>query len=330
MGEATEDIRFERVAAVRRFNRFYTRRIGVLNEGLLRSKYSLTEVRVLYELAHEGHGATATTLNRELGLDPGYLSRLLRGFARRGLIRKESSTADRRRTHLSLTKRGRETFAALNRLADEEIDAMLGALPDTAQRRLMAALSDTERLLDAPADVPAAPYIVRPPRTGDLGWVVHRHGALYAHEYGWDERFEALVAGIVSDFVRDYDATRERCWIAERGGEIVGSVFLVRGSETIAKLRLLYVEPAARGLGIGRRLVDECVRFAREAGYRTITLWTQSILTSARRIYEGAGFRLVRSEPHASFGFPLVAETWELDLGGGGARNRGNRRRTAR
>jgi DNA-binding MarR family transcriptional regulator/GNAT superfamily N-acetyltransferase len=307
----------DRVAAVRRFNRRYTRVIGVLNEGLLASEFSLTEVRVLYELAHSD-APTASELGAALGIDAGYMSRILGGFARRRLLARDPSPEDGRRSHLRLTRQGREVFARLDALASDEIRALLAPLPDPAQRRLLGAMREVERLLggDAAAtpEPRAAPIVIRPPAPGDLGWVVHRHGALYAHEYGWDERFEALVARIVAEFGERHDPRRERCWIAEHEGEIAGSVFLVRKSKTVAKLRLLLVEPSARGLGVGTRLVDECVRFARQAGYRTVTLWTNSVLHAARRIYEAAGFRLVHEEPHESFGHQLVGQTWELEL----------------
>lgn len=303
------------VEAIRRFNRFYTRQIGVLQEGFLRSPFSLAETRVLYELAHR-EAPTAAELGRELGLDAGYLSRMLRGFSRRGLVARAPSKADGRRSHLSLTARGRKAFAPLEARSREDVGAMVRRLAPGDRRRLVDAMGVVGSLLGAPGDGAAerVPYLLRLHQPGDMGWVVHRHGALYAQEYRWDERFEALVARIAADFIDHFDPKCERCWIAERNGAIVGSVFLVKKSKRVAKLRLLYVEPAARGLGIGSRLVDECVRFARQAGYRTVTLWTQSLLHSARRIYEAAGFRLVGSEPHTSFGHELVGETWELEL----------------
>lgn len=302
----------QRVAAARRFNRFYTRTIGVLHEGAYDSPFSLTEVRVLYELAHRDQ-PTATELGRELGLDAGYLSRILRGFEKHGLVVKTRSPADGRQSHLALTAQGRRVFAPLNARSHDEVAALLGRLSPVAQTRVIDAMQTIERLLVARPDAPA-PVRLRPPRPGDLGWVVHRHGALYAEEYGYDEDFEALVAEIVARFVQHYDRKRERCWIAERDGEIVGCVFLVKQSATVAKLRLLLVEPTARGAGLGGRLVSECVRFAREAGYRKITLWTQSELAAARRVYRAAGFRLVHKERHSSFGKDLVAETWDLEL----------------
>lgn len=301
-----------RVEAVRRFNRFYTQQIGVLEEGLLKSPFSLAEARVIYELAHHER-STATELGAELGLDAGYLSRILGGFQRRGLIAKEQSEADGRRNILSLTEQGQEAFAKLNAASRREIAAMLGQLSGERQASLVEAMRTIEGLLGAQPERRVA-YLLRPHQPGDMGWVVHRHGVLYAQEYGWDERFEALVAEIVAKFIQSYDPRRERCWLAEKDGENVGSVFLVKRSKTVAKLRLLLVEPRARGLGIGSRLVNECVRFARGAGYRKITLWTNSVLHAARHVYEKTGFRLVDEEPHHSFGHELIAETWELEL----------------
>ena len=301
-----------RVAAVRRFSRFYTRQIGVLREGYLESPFSLTEVRVLYELAHRDQ-TTASELGRELDLDAGYLSRIVGGFERRGLVDKRPSEADGRQSLLRLTDAGWQAIGPLEARSHRDIAAMLERLSEGEQERLVAAMGTVERLLgDRPE--PAVPYVLRPHHPGDVGWVVHRHGVLYAREYGWDERFEALVATVVAQFVEQYDPRRERCWIAERDGERVGSVFLVRKSDTVAKLRLLLVEPEARGLGIGARLVDECIRFARSVGYREMTLWTNSNLLAARQIYERAGFRLVHAEPHHSFGHDLVGETWDLRL----------------
>ena len=301
------------VDAVRRFNRFYTRQIGVLNEGLLRSPFSLTEVRVLYEIARR-QTPTAAELAGDLRLDRGYLSRMLRSFQKQGFLRRQTSADDARRSLLSLTDKGRKTFAALDARQDEEIAALLAPLPAPGQRRLLDAMSAIERILGGPAPAAKAPYLLRPHHPGDLGWVVHRHGVLYSQEFGYDERFEALVASIVAEFVERSEPSRERCWIAEKDGEIVGSVFLVKKSATVAKLRLLYVEPHARGLGIGDRLVSECIRFARAARYRRITLWTQSHLRAARHIYEKAGFTKVAEEAHHSYGLDLVAETWELAL----------------
>lgn len=302
----------QRVETARRFNRFYTRKIGVLDEGAYESPFSLTQVRVLYELAHRDR-PTATELGRELGLDPGYLSRILRVFEKRGLVARTRSPADGRQSHLALTGQGRKVFAPLNARSHDEVAALLSSLSSGEQRRLIVAMQEIERLLGDRAP-PQRSVLLRPPQPGDLGWVVQRHGAVYAQEYGYDASFEALVAEIVAHFVQHYDARRERCWIAEQDGENVGCVFLVKKSATVAKLRLLLVEPTARGTGLGSRLVSECVQFAREAGYRTVTLWTQSELTAARRLYERAGFRLVRKERHHSFGKDLVAETWDLAL----------------
>ncbi len=303
----------EHVEAVRRFNRFYTKRIGVLHEGLLGSALSLTEVRVLYELAHREQ-PTAAALAKELDLDAGYLSRILRAFKKRGLITRTPSRTDGRQSLLSLTVRGRKAFAPLNQRSHDEVASMLSKLSRGEQGRLIEAMSSIETLLGAGPPEPKVPYLLRPHQSGDMGWVVHRHGVLYAQEYGWDETFEALVAEIAAKFIKGFDPKRERCWIAERQGEIVGSVFLVKESAGVAKLRLMYVEPRARGLGIGSRLVQECIRFARQVGYRKITLWTNSVLHAARHIYRKAGFRLVREEPHHSFGHDLIGETWELEL----------------
>lgn len=308
-----ETDRDRRIAAVRRFNRFYTRQIGVLQEGLLGSPFSLTEVRVLYELAHRDR-PTAADLGRALGLDAGYLSRILRGFQRRGLIEKARSQADGREALLTLTKKGQRTFAPLDARSSAEIGGLLGRLSPHAQARLVEAMRTVEGLLGGAEGQHQTPVLLRSHQPGDIGWVVHRHGALYAQEYGWDERFEALVAEIVAAFIRNFDPNRERCWIAERDGQIVGSVFLVKKSKMVAQLRLLLVEPTARGLGLGNRLVSECERFARQAGYRKIVLWTNSVLLAARHIYEAAGYRLVHEERHHSFGHDLIGETWELDL----------------
>jgi DNA-binding MarR family transcriptional regulator/GNAT superfamily N-acetyltransferase len=302
----------QRVASVRRFNRFYTQRIGALEEGLLKSAFSLAEVRVLYELAHREQ-PTAAELARELGLDPGYLSRILGGFARRGLVRRRTSDADARQALLELTEKGARTLGPLEARSSEDIRGLLGMLSEPDQVRLVQAMETVETLLGARRPEAAA-YVLRPHRPGDVGWVVQRHAALYAQEYGWNEEFEALVAEVGAKFIRDYDPERERCWIAERDGEPVGAVFLVGRSKTVAQLRLLLVEPSARGSGIGTRLVEECIRFARQKGYRKIMLWTNSILHAARRIYERHGFVLVKEEPHHSFGKDLVGQTWELEL----------------
>lgn len=314
----------QRAAAVRHFNRLYTRQIGLLTEQYLDSPFSLTEARVIYELAQHDAAdpqaaTTATDLGRELGLDAGYLSRLLRGFQGSGLLRRQPSPRDGRQSLLRLTAKGRQAFRALNARSQRDLEAMLGALPVADQTRLVGAMQAIEGLLADPAaprhtSARPAAYVLRGPRPGDMGWVVARHGALYAQEYGWDEQFEALVAEIVAKFVQQYDPQRERCWIAEQDGENVGSVFLVKRSAEVAKLRLLLVEPKARGLGLGASLVDECVRFARQAGYRQVTLWTNSVLLAARHLYARAGFKMVESGPHHSFGHDLVEETWLLDL----------------
>jgi len=301
-----------RVAAVRRFNRFYTQKIGALGNGHLASPYSLTEVRVLYELAHRDK-PTATTLCHALAVDPGYLSRILRRFVQKGLVRRTRSTADSRHVHLHLTSKGERVFTPLESRARDAIAALLGPLPAKDQATLLGAMQTVERLLHTKAGE-VRQVTLRPHRPGDMGWVVHRHGVLYAQEYNFDESFEALVAEITAKFIREFDAKRERCWIAEVDDEIVGSVFLVRQSDDVAKLRLLLVEPGARGLGIGKRLVGECTRFARAAGYKRITLWTQSMLHAARKLYVGEGYRLVKEEPHHSFGQDLVAQTWEKEL----------------
>lgn len=305
------------VGAVRQFNRFYTKQIGVLRAGLLRSSFSLTEVRVLYELAHRSK-PTATEIARDLDLDAGYLSRILRNFRKRGLVVRKRSQTDGRRGLLALTPRGRKTFAPLDSRANDEVRAMLERLSVPSQARLIKAMQTLRSVLESPSGAKhnsnKPSFTLRSHRPGDMGWVVHRHGVIYSEEYGYNEEFEALVATIAGEFIQKFDSARERCWIAERGGEIVGSVFLVKKSESVAKLRLLLVEPSARGLGIGRCLVDECIRFARQAGYKKISLWTQSHLDSARRIYKNAGFRLVHQQPHHSFSLDLVAETWDLAL----------------
>ncbi len=303
----------QRVETMRRFNRFYTRQIGVLNEKLLSSTFSLSEARVMYELAHQPQ-TTATALCAELGLDAGYLSRLLGGFERRGLIEKQVSATDGRQSHLWLTPKGREAFAELDVAARNEIEAVLTRLPGEQQARLVVAMQTIEQLLGVSAAEHRVAYLLRPPQPGDMGWIVQRHGAVYAQEYGFDEHFEALVAEIVANFIEHYDPQRERGWIAEKDGENVGSVLLVKQSDTVAKLRVLLVEPQARGLGIGGRLVDECVRFARQAGYTRITLWTGSTLAAARHLYARANFRVLGTEPQHSFGQEWTAETWELDL----------------
>ena len=309
-----------RIEAIREFNRFYTRRIGVLHEGLLDTRFTLTESRLLWELAHRDN-STATELAQELNLDPGYLSRLLSSFKQRGLIKSTRSSVDARQLRLSLTAAGRRAFAPLNTRSQADVAGLLAALTEPQQQQLLQAMAALEKLLDDTARKKAA-YLLRPHRAGDMGWVVSRHGALYAAEYQWDLRFEALVARIVADFIERFDARREACWIAERDGAHVGSVFVVQARDDatqaprpgVAQLRMLLVEPAARGLGIGQRLVAECERFARQAGYRKIVLWTNSVLLAARGIYAKAGYRLVTAEAHTRFGHTMVGETWELTL----------------
>jgi DNA-binding MarR family transcriptional regulator/GNAT superfamily N-acetyltransferase len=297
------------VAMVRRFNRFYTRQIGLLDEGLLNSAFTLTEVRILYELAHH-QGLRAVDITRALDIDTGYLSRILKKFEARGLVARTPSETDAREAILALTEQGRRAFEPIDQASHTQVAAMLARLSPAQRSRLVDAMSTIQHLLDNTG----SQYILRPLASGDIGWIIHRHGVLYAEEYGWDETFEALVAEIAGAFVRTFDPAWENCWVAERQGDIVGSVFLVRDSDEVAKLRLLYVEPAARGLGIGRRLVEECLRFARTKGYRRVTLWTNDVLVSARRIYEASGFRLVKEEPHRSFGKDLVGQYWELRL----------------
>lgn len=302
----------EQIESVRAFNRFYTRQIGLLNAGLLESPFSLTEARILYELAHGGEWSAAG-LGKSLGLDAGYLSRTLGRLERRGLVRRVPSERDRRQFRLELTAAGEAEFAGLDRQSKEHVGRLLQPLGADECARLVSAMQVVGRLLgdETPARVP---YLLRPHRVGDIGWITRRQGMLYAQEYGWDESFEALVAEIMARFVREYDPRFERSWIAERDGEIVGSVFVVRQSDEVAKLRLLYVEPSARGLGIGAKLVEECIAFSRSKGYRTLTLWTNDILVSARRIYQAAGFRLVDEDRHHSFGKDLVGQNWELAL----------------
>ena len=318
MPDSTADTRIE---AIRGFNRFYTRRIGVLQEGLLATPWSLTESRLLWELAHR-EAVTGSELARELGLDPGYLSRLLRGFKEKGLVAGTRDPDDARHLRLRITAKGRRAFAPLDTRSRAEVGALLDGLDDAGQRRLLEAMAQIEQLLGGAALPRADPWLLRSHRAGDIGWVIGRHGALYAQEYGWDLGFEALVAHIAGRFLERFDPAREACWIAERERANVGCVFLVQARDEtsdapldgVAQLRLLLVEPSARGLGIGARLVDECERFARQSSYRRIVLWTNSVLVAARGIYAKAGYRRVRSEPHHSFGHDLVGETWELAL----------------
>jgi DNA-binding MarR family transcriptional regulator/predicted N-acetyltransferase YhbS len=297
------------VDAVRRFNRFYTRRIGALRGGLLGSPFPLPEARLVYELGRRGP-CTATEIGRELELDAGYLSRLVQALKRRGVVQAKRSEEDARASRLSLTAKGRRAFARLDSRARDEVAAMLGALPEPEQERLVGAMQAVQGILEGSK----SEIVLREHRPGDMGWVVQAHGELYAREYGWDERFEALVAGIVEKFVTRFKPGRERCWIAELGGERVGSVFVVERSRSVAKLRLLILEPRARGRGLGKALVRECVEFARARGYRRLVLWTQSNLAAARAIYRSCGFTLKKCEPHAEFGVQLTGEYWELML----------------
>ena len=304
----------QRTGAVRRFNRFYTRQIGVLRKTYLDSPYSLGEMRVLYEIAH-GDSMTASDIGRALDLDAGYLSRVLRNFEKRGLIIRKASAKDARQSHLALTARGRKAFAPAEERSQRDVAAILGKLGSDEQAKLIAAMQTIEGLLVRNAGAaPKSDCILREPRHGDFGWIVARHAEIYAQEYGWTEPFEGLCAQIVADFVNNYDSERERCWIAELNGENVGCVMLVKDKPGVARLRLLLVDPKARGLGLGQRLVDECVRFARKAGYKKITLWTHSILVAARHTYENAGFTLTSSEKKRSWGKDVVAEYWDLDL----------------
>jgi DNA-binding MarR family transcriptional regulator/GNAT superfamily N-acetyltransferase len=301
-----------RVAAVRHFNRFYTQRIGVLSSAWLDSEFSLTEARVLYEIKRR-ETATASEIGRDLGLDAGYLSRMLRGFHKRGLIRKDVSPDDARQTLLAMTAAGRKAFAPLEARSNRDVAAMLGRIVEPEQDRLVGAMRTIENLIEAKTPE-GAKVTLRDPRPGDFGLIVSRHGILYAQEYGWTENFEGLCAQIVADFVNKHDAQRERCWIAEVDGRYAGSVMLAKDNDEVARLRLLLVEPFARGLGVGRLLTDECVGFARSCGYRRIVLWTHSVLTAARYIYERAGFRLVSSEKRKSWSKDVVSEQWEMAL----------------
>jgi DNA-binding MarR family transcriptional regulator/GNAT superfamily N-acetyltransferase len=326
--EAPDMVHLDRdlhIAAARRFNRFYTRQIGVLRKNFLDSPYSLGEARVIYEIAKDG-SPTASEIGRTLDLDAGYLSRVLRNFEKRGLLERKVSKTDARQSHLALSPRGRKAFALLDDLSQRDIGAMLDKLAPADQSRLIAAMDTIETLLEAapePASDTASKsksdkakprYRLRDPAPGDYGWIVKRHAELYAQEYKWREPFEGVCAQIVADFVNKFDAKRERCWIAEMDGENVGSIFVAKDSDEVARIRLLLVDPKARGLGLGAKLTEQAVRFAREAGYKKMTLWTHSVLKAARHIYQKAGFKLIRSEKHKSWGQPVVSEYWDLDL----------------
>lgn len=298
------------IAQIREFNRFYTSRIGVLGEGYLQTPYSLTQARLIYELAQQRRTRWKELLDR-LGLDPGYLSRLLRSLEKHGLLTRSASAKDRRVSHLSLTAKGRREFARLNARSETGIVKMLEPVPDTGRASLIAAMNTIRELLDPAA---APPIALRAHQPGDIGWVISRHGEFYAQQYNWDSSFETLVAEIAGKFLKTFDPDREYCWIAERNGQRLGCIFLVRQSKTVAKLRLLLVDPAARGSGLGTRLVEECIATARRIGYKKLTLWTNDNLHAARRIYQRAGFVLVREEKHHSFSHDLVGQFWELKL----------------
>jgi DNA-binding MarR family transcriptional regulator/N-acetylglutamate synthase-like GNAT family acetyltransferase len=312
----------KRIAAVHRFNRFYTRQIGALRKTFLDTAYSLSEMRVLYEIAQgtaqgaaDGGGPTASDIARALDLDAGYLSRSLRNFEKRGLIARKTSKQDARQSHLSLTAKGRKTFAPAEERSNRDVAEMLGRLGSDQQARLVSAMETIETLLGGDNDGEKERNVaLREPKHGDFGWIVSAHGRLYAEEYDWADGFEGLVAQIVADFVNNYDAKRERCWIAEMDGENVGCVMVVKDSDEVARIRLLLVDPKGRGLGLGTKLVDECIAFARAAGYRKMTLWTHSVLTAARHTYEKAGFTLTSSEKKRSFGADVVAEYWDMEL----------------
>ncbi len=308
--------RDQRIAAARRFNRFYTRQIGALRKNFLDSPYSLGEARVIYEIASD-RSPTASDIGRALDLDAGYLSRVLHNFEKRGLLERKVSAKDARQSHLALSPRGQKAFTLLDDLSQRDIGAMLDKLSPADQSRLIAAMGTIETLLEGASGSKAPQrrsYKLRDPVPGDFGWIVKRHAELYAQEYKWREPFEGVCAQIVADYVNNHDAKRERCWIAELDGENVGCIFVAKDSEEIARIRLLLVDPKARGLGLGARLTDEAVRFAREAGYRKMTLWTHSVLKAARHIYQQAGFKLMRSEKHKSWGQPVVSEYWDLEL----------------
>jgi DNA-binding MarR family transcriptional regulator/N-acetylglutamate synthase-like GNAT family acetyltransferase len=302
----------EQTSAVRQFNRFFTRQIGVLREGLLHSPYSLTEARIIFELAHH-NDLTASDLGNELGLDAGYLSRILTKFEQQNLIKKTRSDGDGRQRLINLTSAGQKAFSLLDNRSSEEVSEMLNELSEGNRVRLVEAMSVIENILDHGLKY-AEPFYLRHHEAGDMGWVIHQHGLLYHQEYGWDERFEALVAQICADFINSFDRQKERCWIADMQGERIGSIFCVKVDEEVAKLRLLLVAPKARGLGLGTSLVEECIRFARRSGYKKLTLWTNDVLVEARRIYEKKGFRLEAEEAHHSFGHDLVGQNWELLL----------------
>jgi DNA-binding MarR family transcriptional regulator/N-acetylglutamate synthase-like GNAT family acetyltransferase len=302
----------DRINAIRRFNRFITRQIGVLREGLLHTPYSPTEARIIFELANN-ETLTASELINDLGLDAGYLSRMITSLEGKGIVEKTRSKSDGRQRLLHLTSEGQSAFELLDKRSRDEVTDMLDDLEEKDQQRLFKAMQTIEDIFSEGLKY-SQPYVLRPHEPGDMGWITHRHGVFYAEEYGWDEQFEALVAQIGSDFLRNYNPKKERCWIAEMEGEIVGSVFVTQDSEKVARLRLLLVEPKARGLGLGTRLVEECIRFSKRNGYEKLVLWTNSVLEAARHSYKKLGFELVEEEKHHSFGHDLVGETWEKSL----------------
>lgn len=306
----------KRVQAFRKFNRFYTIQVGLLNQGLLKTRFSLTQSRILFELAHKKQ-MTASDLIRELGVDPGYLSRIIGLFEREGLVKRVRSKSDSRQRPLTLTTKGKKTFSTLNKRSTQEARNLLAKLSNEDQQELIRAMQRIQGLLE-PERKETHAFLLRSHRPGDIGWIIHRHGALYAEEYDWDEAFEGLVGEILVSFLRQHDPKRERIWIGEMDGERIGSVMVVNAGNQVAQLRLLLLEPKARGKGLGKRLVNECVQFAREKGYRKIKLWTQSNLVEARQLYIKAGFQLVKEKPHHSFGHDLVSEVWEMPLTGKG------------
>jgi DNA-binding MarR family transcriptional regulator len=305
------------VEALRSFNRFYTKEIGVLGEGLLQTRFTLTQARVVFELGKRKR-ASASEIAAALGLDLGYLSRIVQGFRAQGLVARTKSADDGRRAWLTLTARGRKQFKTFDRRSRDEASALIGRLPAAHRTRLVASLRNAQSILSSEKHRPAGRIAIRPYRLGDIGWAIERHAQVYADEFGWNAQFEALVAKLFAGFANEHDPAKERCWIAELDGERAGCVFVVRNAEdpSMAQLRCLLVEPGARGFGIGRRLVEQCIAFARSAGYPKMILWTNDVLVSARRIYEATGFRLIKEEPHRSFGKNLVGQFWMLDLGG--------------
>lgn len=300
----------ERVQALRKFNRFYTIQIGLLNQGLLKTAFSLTQSRILFELAHRKQ-LTASDLIRGLGVDPGYLSRIIGVFEKQGLVKRGRSNADSRQRPLTLTAKGKKTFSVLDERSSEEARKLLSKLSNENQQSLLQAMQTIHEILE-PESKQEPAYLLRSHEPGDIGWIIHRHGALYAEEYNWDETFEALVGEILVNFAKQHNPKKEKLWIAEMNGERIGSVMVVNAGNQVAQLRLLLLEPKARGKGLGKRLVHECVQFARKKGYRKIKLWTQSNLLEARHLYTRAGFELVKQKPHHSFGHDLVSEVWEL------------------